>query len=283
MLIQITNNCDMGCPHCMQDSKVGQFHMTDETFMNTIRFGKFLGNYRYNISGGEPTSHPRFREFIEILISNLQSEKLRLPEMLSDIILQRYPSFTVESNGSFIENEEIFDFLVKTLKNERMEYLQVCSVKGLYKNFDLIKKNIQKLNQMHGTKVGVCTAGIRSMKDLGRAATNEKYKKQAEEDKHYMSCINGCLAAKQINNPKDYSLALLVSEQSCKPFVDWKGNVHVSESITCPSVGNVNTDNFYDIWKGIRKFKPCGRCSGYKKFINSNEPKIVTSKKIIGV
>lgn len=257
--------------------------MTDETFLNAIRFGKFLGNYRYNISGGEPTSHPRFKELIEMLISHLQSDRLELDGMFKYVIPQRYPSFTIESNGEFIKDDDLFDFLVKVLKNERMEYFQVCSIKGLYKNFGLIKKNMKKINSMHSTKVYVHTSGIKSMKDLGRAAQIKEYRESAENDQYYMSCLNCCLAAKQLSKPKQFTSALFASEQTCKPFIDWKGDVHLSESITCPSVGNVNTDNFFDIWEGIRNFKPCGRCSGYKKFINSDASKIVAAKNIIGI
>lgn len=273
----------MGCPHCLQDSKVGQFHMTDETFLNAIKFGKFIDNYRYNISGGEPTSHPRFKELIEILISHLESERLELNGILGHIIPRRFPSFTIESNGEFIKDEELFKFLVKVLKNECMEYLQVCSIKGLYKNFELIKRNQSKIMSMHSVKVCVHTSGITSMKDLGRAANVDKYRKSAESDKYYMSCLNCSLASKQLIDPKQFSSTMFASDQTCKPFIDWKGDVHLSESITCPSVGNVNTDDFLDIWNGIRNFKPCGRCSGYRKFINSDVPKIVAAKRILGL
>ena len=38
MLIQITNRCHMGCPHCMQESGPKGRHMTEETFEEVLRF-----------------------------------------------------------------------------------------------------------------------------------------------------------------------------------------------------------------------------------------------------
>ena len=39
MLIQISNRCDEGCPHCLQDSREDGGLMSLETFKSTVRFG----------------------------------------------------------------------------------------------------------------------------------------------------------------------------------------------------------------------------------------------------
>lgn len=285
MLIQITNNCTMGCHHCLQDSKIGDYHMSDETFQNALLFGLYLGTFRYNISGGEPTSHPRFMELMEILTDFLGPLNYSVINILSsDIgtIMQPYPSFTIESNGEFIRDKFLVDYIKKLAKHPKMEGIQVCSIKGLYKNYDFISKykdNILKLSP----KIYVRTDGIRAMKDLGRAASNEEYCKQAEDDKWFMSCLNSTLTSKQCGTPEMYSYQLFIHEQTCRPLVDYLGYVHMSESMWCSNVGNVNTDSFSDIWENMKNFKPCGKCSGYKKFVNSDKPNITVLKNIIGL
>lgn len=64
-------------------------------------------------------------------------------------------------------------------------------------------------------------------------------------------------------------------------MVDFNGDVHLSESWLCPSVGNVNKHLFDVIWEGIKDYRPCGQCKGYKKFKESQDPKIVAAKMII--
>lgn len=272
----------MGCPHCLQDAKIGDYHMSDETFRNTLQFGLYLGTLRYNISGGEPTSHPKFRELMEILIDFLKPLNYPMRGILSSIIKQPYPSFTIESNGEFIRDKVLVDFIKKLIKQPKMEHIQVCSIKGLYKNYDFISKYKTKILKL-SPKVYVHTDGIRAMRDLGRAAVNEEYRKQAEDSKWFMNCLNSTLIAKQCESPEVYSYQTFIHDQTCKPLVDYLGYVHMSESMWCNNVGNVNTDNFSDIWNNMRNFKPCGKCSGYKKFMNSDKPNIVMSKNIIGL
>lgn len=39
MLIQISNRCDEGCAHCLQDSREDGGLMSLETFKSAVRFG----------------------------------------------------------------------------------------------------------------------------------------------------------------------------------------------------------------------------------------------------
>ena len=67
MLIQITNRCQEGCRHCLQNSLPDGPHMTVVMFKRTLAFGKFLRCMTYVISGGEPTEHPQFYDFCKML------------------------------------------------------------------------------------------------------------------------------------------------------------------------------------------------------------------------
>lgn len=91
------------------------------------------------------------------------------------------------------------------------------------------------------------------------------------------------LAAIQIDDPQEFGIMMMLHRQFCKPSVDCEGNVHMSESRLCPSVGNVNTDNFADIWQRMRAFRPCGHCKQYKKFMESERPVIAAARRMMGV
>lgn len=275
MLIQITNHCTMNCPHCMQNSSENGQHMSEEVFRKTLEFGMWSGAWLYNISGGEPTEHPDFVHFIEILSAHLENIQL----LTSD-----FPAFTIESNGEWARDASKTAAVKKVLRLKRMAGFQVSSFRGLYENYNFIQKYKKRIEALHPRMVVVDT-GIISMQDLGRASTsqNPSIQKAIAENKHQVSCINGCLLSKQIYDMPWMSHVLFQNAQNCKPFVDWMGNVHWSESICCPSYGNVTTDDFETIWQNLRKAVPCGKCRLYKNLQNSTDPKIVQTRMILGI
>ena len=69
MLIQITNKCRMGCPHCMQDSNPDGQHMTEEVFRQAAMFCYQALPMVINISGGEPLEHPEWVDITKTLLS----------------------------------------------------------------------------------------------------------------------------------------------------------------------------------------------------------------------
>lgn len=68
----------------------------------------------------------------------------------------------------------------------------------------------------------------------------------------------------------------------CKPMVDFKGDVHLSESNLCPSFGNVNTDYMLEIFNNLRDSKPCCQCALGKKFLTSTNLKIQVAREFLG-
>lgn len=275
MLIQITNHCTMNCPHCMQNSTENGHHMSEQVFRKVLEFGEWSGAWLYNISGGEPTEHPDFGRFMELLEGHLSKVELPVPGL---------PAFTVESNGEWARVASKTAAVKKVLKSKRLGGFQISSFKGLYKNYDFIQKYKKKIEALHPRMVVVDT-GIISMQDLGRASTSQipSIQKAIEDNKHHVSCLNGCLLSKQIYDMPWMSHILFQNAQNCKPFVDWKGNVHWSESICCPSYGNVLTDDFETIWQNLREAKPCGKCRLYKNLLNSTDPKIVRTRAMLDI
>lgn len=74
MLIKVTNYCSMGCSHCMEESTIKGGHMSEETFVQAMRFTLQAEALAYAagypplllFSGGECTEHPDILHFIEL-------------------------------------------------------------------------------------------------------------------------------------------------------------------------------------------------------------------------
>lgn len=272
MLIQITNHCTLGCPHCMQCSGVNNQHMNEDVFRKSLEFGAWSGAFQYNISGGEPTEHPMFKKYIAILNKHL----------IDNTIVSNLPGFTIESNGEWVRSGEKVKEIKDICRMKRLMAIQVSSFPGLYKNFDFIKKYKSKIEAL-SNKVCVVNERIISMQDIGRAHTTDKLtiKTAIENNPYHMSCLNGCLLSKQTSDIKQLTNEFFLKNISCKPLIDWQGNVHWSESCQCPSYGNVLTDSFEEIWNKLKKAVPCGKCKGYERFMNSSNPQLILAQKII--
>ena len=275
MLIQLTNHCTMRCPHCMHESDENFQHMTEEVFMKTLQFGAWSGAWLYNISGGEPTEHPEFERFMNLLVEHLKSLSFQIPGM---------PAFTVESNGEWLRSTSKTNIVKDLLVQGRLLSFQISSFEGLYRNYDYIQQNKDRLQTM-SPKIRVVDKGILSMQDFGRAAKSREplIREAIKNNKYQVSCLNGCLLSKQTDNFRKLNDCLFQYGQSCKPFVDWRGNVHWSESLCCPSYGNVVKDDFEIIWQNLRKAVPCGKCSLYQNLLISTDPKIIYARHILGI
>lgn len=264
MLVMITNRCFEGCPHCMECSSPDGKMMDKWTFNKAVMFARFLGCKAVTISGGEPTTHPDFFKFCK----SLNDEYKML--------------FTVVSNGTWCNDEKI----VRQVRRMCSDFkyfigMQVYTNKLFYKDYDLIHGK-KSFFDSFGGKVILDESPIRSMQDIGRAKTCETAQKMISESAYYMSCLNSTLLAKQVDYPNLYGKTLeRTAMQFCHPMVDFRGNVHLSESWLCQSVGNVTKDLFYDIWNNIRLYEPCGRCKGYVKFMDSKDPKIIEARNVI--
>ncbi|MDR1890090.1 MAG: radical SAM protein [Zoogloeaceae bacterium] len=66
-VVEITHQCNMACPVCLKPAG-GEFGMTPDEFRRALaRLIEYEGSVPLlNLSGGEPTLHPRFAEFLRI-------------------------------------------------------------------------------------------------------------------------------------------------------------------------------------------------------------------------
>ncbi len=265
MLIQITNKCYEGCAHCMQCSHPKGEHMDMATFKNALRFARFLGVSSYIITGGEPTEHPQFYEFCEALNRFIKGSK-------------EVGAFTITSNGTWFPERK--DEMEKLAKLDHYVGMQVYTNPKWYKDAPFILEHKNEINAI--PKVMVDTSDIQGMQDLGRAKTNEQAQAEVANNRYHMSCLNGHLLFKQTSPTRRLSGLDRQPGIICKPCVDYKGNVHLSESHLCPSFGNVNDNYWLEIFNNLRNAKPCCQCALGKKFLTTDNIKIQVARNLLG-
>jgi MoaA/NifB/PqqE/SkfB family radical SAM enzyme len=254
----------MGCPHCLQDSREDGGFMSLETFYKAVLWGYSQGCRFVLISGGEPTENPEMENMLQQFDRFGWSKGMR---------------FAIASNGTWIEDDEKRKMMWRISRLKTYMAIQVYTNKKWYQDYDFIMEHRSELEQIPKCKVD-CDSPI-WMQDLGRARDNEEAQREVELNPYNCSCLNAALVAQQIKSPYDFFPMLENAGQLCKPAVDIDGNIHMSESRLCPSVGNVRDDSF-TIVKNMFKFKPCMRCKNSKHLYDDNE-KMAAARKILGL
>lgn len=258
MLIQITNTCQGNCIHCLQDSTPEPQHMSMDIVEKTLHFCCKSTAEVINISGGEPTEHPNFEEIVKKFA-------------------KVFKVVTIISNGMFVFDRQKY-LLVKKLLQLGNVFLQVTTHKLYYPKYKAICAKKDKFIAL-GPK---CTLTINPdiyVHQLGRAINNDFCKEQALTHSYTTSCMMATSIFWQL----PFNMAILNMEQRfhfCTPLVDWQGNIHLSESWLCPSIGNVET---FDNFKDIIKAKPCGKCADYQKILDNNSPQYAIVKQMMGI
>ena len=278
MLIQITNQCFEECAHCLQMSHKNGQHMDMETFKHAIAFAKWSKTPVVAISGGEPTLNPEFYEFCKYL-----NFTAKIP-------------FTVVSNGTWVDNPEMVEKFKRILCWKYALPMQVYSNKKWYKSYDKVttvwKPVYDEINRhvfdkiCNANKIIVDTTSPIFMDDLGRAKTSPEAQLEVQNNPYHMSCMNPALVCHQTRcGIREISVLKRQGRMGiqCKPLIDFQGNVHMSESWLCPSIGNVTEDTFLEIERNATKFIPCGKCMNFKHFMEDMNPKIVAARRILNL
>lgn len=68
--INITYQCNLNCPHCYMESKAEVQRMSWEEFYKTVEEVKKSNVLQVALGGGEPTTHPQFRQMLQTLYKN---------------------------------------------------------------------------------------------------------------------------------------------------------------------------------------------------------------------
>lgn len=264
MLLQITNCCRMACPHCLDDANPYAPHMTEDTCRKAVAFAKESGDYLLIVSGGEPTEHPKFFDMCRIV----SQSRLR---------------FSICSNGMWLGDPK------KEWAMEKVAKLNGFCGGQIYSNpkwYRLHNQTVAKWKEV-GSKWEAMhfvfdTTDIRGMKDIGRAKSCPEALKEAENSKYHNSCLTSCLTLVQSPSSQEFFRLMFMQQRFCTPMVDFKGDIHMSESCLCPSCGNVNTDTRDMLWLKMRAFRPCGGCLGCKRYLTDDNPKMVAARRLLG-
>lgn len=271
MVIQVTNYCNLRCPHCFQNSDEFGKDMDFETFKRAIDLANYLKDRFVSISGGEPTAFVDVERFWKY----------------ADEHLNRDCVLTLVTNGEFIRDHNKVEMVSRMIFGTvRRTYVQITSVRGLYSNYDFIQKYKKAIERKFKKRVTIEDKEIVNMKIMGRAefSRSSKIIKKFVNDKYTMSCAKHALVCAQSSNVEEYSSIQLSSLSSCLPFIAFNGDLKIGESILCKTVSNINEDNNDTIFSKMISFKPCGKCVDYKeRFINRCEPDMIKTKMILGI
>lgn len=267
MMIQVTNRCQMLCPHCLDDSRpCGEDcgMITADTFDKACKFAADASVWQVLISGGEPTEHPNLAELCKIAANHGLN-------------------FTICTNGMWMGDAKAEWRMEKIAKMKACLYIQLYTNPRWYRLHDKTiaewKKQESRWRSMSMTLV---TDEIRSMQALGRAKHCNEAMEEVRKSKYHNACLVPSLMAHQCSDIKQFSFMMNTQGHFCTPLVDWQGNLHMSESWLCPHIGSVLTDTTEQLWEKMRQFRPCGGCYNCKKFLREKTDKMAQVRKILG-
>lgn len=267
MLFQITNTCNMGCPHCLDKATGEPMHMEMSTFDKAVGFALHSRSHVVLVSGGEPSLHPSFTEIMTRCCRTF------------DVV-------GLVTNGEWLSDKGKEDALVSLMKRFSSLSIQITSVEEFYRRhrltLGLADAFVSRLKADGITdRVSVCTGPLH-LKALGRAAESVALTERAMKSKGTMSCFSSSLVAAQLPYLKTIE-SLEARGKFCHPLVDWRGMVHWSESWLCPSFGDVTMDSFEELDAKACFWRPCCRCADYAKLAGNDSGMYLAAKAILGI
>ena len=250
MMLKITKSCHMGCPHCMNDAKPSDEHMTFDVLKKAVRFLNTHMSVLTLISGGEPTEHPDFPRHMEYILENTQGMAV-----------------TLTTNGIWLQDKEEFvDYLMYKYP---MFNIQVSSMPGLYPK--LVDTNMPLFKDEWAERVVLCRK-VERMYPQGRALSNGL---SDGRDSKACKCFNVRALAGQ--KPEwglgEIVAALAGKGLSCTPYIAVDGSIKLGESDLCPVCSHIDKSDD-EIIHDILYFT-CHQCSFINKKLDANIRKLI--------
>lgn len=241
MLVSITEKCRMNCPHCMDGATedCNKF-MTFDTFKKALRFC-IDHDMHISITGGEPTEHPQFWEFLEYACKKAPSNF----------------AISVLTNGMNLEDDNgLLRGRIQRLNRETKAMLmfQITAVPGLYPH------QIDTSNPIfHIPDVCYIATEIEAFYPMGRAVGKDYDFSKTKATK----CFN-FRSIMRSGQGLDSTIGLLRMRlfKFCTPQISYDGYLKAGESTLCPPIASIE-DTIPEIEEKIRKFK-CDACKEVK-------------------
>ncbi len=237
MVITLTTRCKELCTHCMDCCDQNGIDMTMDTLENAVRFALCSGVHVLEISGGEALLHPRWQDCLEKVLAMVQDH----------VDAGRDPCVVIlASNGHvFLEDENVkywfMHELPRVVGHRFFSKVQVTVDRRFYPNADALYAGMDELKQVLGDRL-VLVEELSHLVALGRARSLVKRGVMLDSGKPLSpSCSNPLLVARQVRTWREFVGTFERMGRFCHPFCDQFGRLHVSECISCPYYGNVNT------------------------------------------
>lgn len=241
MLIRITDHCTMACSHCFVNATPKGKHMCFSTFIKAVELANKLRVKVLIVSGGEPTDHPQYLEFMDYLAFNY-----------TGII-------SVVSHGLFINDkercEEVFG------RNKDVQF-QITNDKRWYPQ-KLCRTTARRLEQKY-KNVGFVWKIGGELFPQGRARRHLKITEDNAKVKG-TRCFN---LRSFVNSPAIDGVAAAIREleqrgKFCTPSININGSIGMGESNECPETAYV-TDSLDTISNSIKRSQ-CNDCGMLNK------------------
>lgn len=222
MLLRITDYCTMGCNHCMINANVDGYHMGIDTYRNSL---KFIRRYEPSIliSGGEPTEHPRFIEYVILAL------EMNFPK----------DGIIILSNGMFLNDDnytrKILDMGIK---------IQITNDPRYY------PKRVEKINHPLITYEDK----LRQISPFGRALENN-----IPITQQYPGCFNlRSVAGSSSTFEETIRTLRLVANRFCTPSINIDGFISAGETPFCRHIGTIYSSG-HDLMINLKRLL-CDQC-----------------------
>lgn len=251
MLIRITDHCKMGCSHCFIDSTPKGKHMDFPTFIKSVKFAIKSGVRSIIISGGEPTDHPQYVDFMNYLTLNYSQ------------------SISVCTHGMFIEDDNGVDTFIKPFKNV---YFQIVNDPIFYPKSPskLRLKEVLESNN----NVSFFDHISSSIYPQGRARDVLKVTHETTNCKG-SRCFNirSIINSGTVDGFREAISTLEGANKFCTPSINIDGSIAMGESNNCPKTSKV-TEELSEVFSSFKdsQCNDCGMLTNlddrYKNAIN---------------
>ena len=218
----------MGCSHCMVEATPDGEHMSEQTFADALSFSTNYDPYLLFISGGEPTDHPQFIDFLKL------AKKYKDTDRVAMVL--------VASNGMFLEDESY----TKEILSVGVPF-QISNDPRFYPHKIKIVEH----------KLLTYENNLRLVSPIGRAITNK-----LDIQRQSPLCFNLRSLCRNYGS-FNFSIKHLRSiMKMCIPSINIDGSVVAGEAPSCYKFGTVNSTE-EELTSSLNKMK-CGRCGLHK-------------------
>ena len=252
MILDITNRCNMGCPHCLNNCVPEGTDMSMETLDEIIKFINHpdLHFRTVLISGGEPTEHPLLFDVLDRLYEANTPNKWGEQKL-----------FLLLTNGMFLNknvNPEDYQ-IVKEYSDRLLGYNNLVIQITADPRFHKIKLNERNLKYL--LKKGRNTVSVENnialLSDYGRAVSGDMPEMKYRTGPF---CFNARSMARS-----GYTFPMIVEKfevemnKHCAIGIDMHGDIRISESLTCSPIGSIHS-SLKELETIIRNMT-CKQCS----------------------